>query len=56
MESNAICSVKCDESEIRDGSNKMIMKIVIEIECSMKGATEMRAAMQMETCEVTSKI
>ena len=31
----------------------MIMKIVIEIECLMK---EMRAAMQMETCEVASKI
>ena len=34
----------------------MVMKIVIEIECLMKAAAEMRAAMQMETCEVASKI
>ena len=34
----------------------MGMNIVIEIECSMKAAAEMRVAMQMETCEVASKI
>ena len=36
----------------------MVMQIVIEIECSMKAAAEMRAAiaMQMETYEVASKM
>ena len=34
----------------------MIMKIVIEIEYLIKAAAEMRAAMQMESCEVASKI
>ena len=32
------------------------MKIVIETEWLMKAAAEIRAVMQMETCEVASKI